>query len=302
VIKAIDREKCHEGVAGAPIPRHRFAVLESLVRWARLILYFVALLVVCLYCEVLGRIWCLGLARKGSAARARRANLVTRHWHVILTELTLRLLDCHLDVRGTVPPGRYIVISNHQSIADIAIIPWALRTLNVKFVAKEGLGRGIPTVSMALRHWGSALISRHGTRKDIECMKAMARGLAYWDASVVVFPEGTRSRDGRLQPYKSGAVRIVAKETALSLLPIVIDGTHVAPDIAGFAAHMPKARGRVTILKPIPYEEWTGRLDEAIDEIRNWTYQTIENGRRDGGVPPPIGWRPFQGPRHVRRE
>ena len=64
-------------------------------------------------------------------------------------------------------------------------------------------------------------------------IKGMARGLAYWTASVVIFPEGTRSRDGSLQPYKSGAVRIVANETGLPLLPVAIDGTYVAPDLRG---------------------------------------------------------------------
>jgi 1-acyl-sn-glycerol-3-phosphate acyltransferase len=179
-------------------------------------------------------------------------------------------------------------VSNHQSTADIAILPWALRSLNVKFLAKEELGWGIPTVSMALKHWGSALISRESTRCDIARMKAMARGLAYWEGSVVVFPEGTRSRDGSLLPYKSGAVRIVAKEARLPLLPVAIDGTHVAPNLLRFARRMPGARGTVTIGTPVPPDMWSDRLDSVVDEIRMWAAETIETGRRDGSVPPPI--------------
>ena len=253
-------------------------------------MYFVGLVVVCLYCEVIGRVWGLWLAPERSQARARRANRLTRHWHVVLTELTLRVLGCRLDLRGTVPPGRYIVVSNHQSTADIAILPWALRSLNVKFVSKEELGRGIPTVSMALTHWGSALISREPSREDVSRIKKMSRGLAYWSASVVIFPEGTRSRDGRLLPYKSGAVRIVADETGLPLLPVAIDGTHVAPDLPGFARHMPGTRATLTIGTPIPRESWEGRLDCVVQEIRVWAEETIVTGRRDGSVPPPHGW------------
>lgn len=210
---------------------------------------------------------------------------MTRHWHVVLTELTLCLLGARLDVRGTVPPGRYIVVSNHQSTADIAILPCALRSLNLKFVAKEELGHGIPTVSMALRSWGSALISRAVTRADIAWLTAMARGLAHWEASVVVFPEGTRSRNGKLLPYKAGSVRIVAKETGLPLLPVTIDGTHVAPDLPSFIRHMPGAYGRLTIGAPIPQEVWGGRLESVVEEIRAWTQETIETGRSDGSVP-----------------
>jgi 1-acyl-sn-glycerol-3-phosphate acyltransferase len=247
--------------------------------------YFVAMLAVCLYCEAIGRVWTLWLAPKGSKIRVRRANRVTRHWNVVLTELTFRLLGARLDVRGELPPGRFIVVSNHQSTADVAILPWALRSLNLKFVAKEELGRYVPTVSMALKHWGSALISREATRQDIARIKTMARGLDHWDGSVVIFPEGTRSRDGRLRPYKAAAVRIVAHETGLPILPIAIDGTHVASDLVGFARHMIGARGVLTIGRPIPPDQWKGRIDEVVEEIHTWVSETITAGRRDRITP-----------------
>jgi 1-acyl-sn-glycerol-3-phosphate acyltransferase len=263
---------------------------SKVVRWARLLAYFAAMLVVCVYCEVLGRPWSLWLAPQGSKTRVRRANRVTRHWNVVLTKLTLHVLGARLDVRGEVPPGRFVVVSNHQSTADVAILPWALRSLNLKFLAKEELGGFIPTVSMALKHWGSALISREATRQDITRMKVMARELDYWDGSVVVFPEGTRSRDGRLLRYKAAAVRIVAQESGLPILPIVIDGTHVASDLAGFALRMPGARGTLTIGRAIPPDAWKGRIEDVVEEIRTWAAETITTGRREGSVPPPSDW------------
>jgi 1-acyl-sn-glycerol-3-phosphate acyltransferase len=259
-------------------------------RRVRLVVYFSAMLVVCVYCEVIGRVWSLWLAPKGSKARARRANQVTRHWNVVLTELTMNVLGARLDVRGEIPPGRFVVVSNHQSTADITILPWALRSLNLKFVAKEQLGHYIPTVSMALTHWGSALISREATRQDVTRIKAMARELDYWDGSVVVFPEGTRSRDGRLLPYNAAAVRIAAQESGLPILPVVIDGTHAASDLSGFALGMPGGRGTLTIGRAIPPDAWKGRIEDVVEEIRTWAAETITTGRRDGSVPPPPGW------------
>jgi 1-acyl-sn-glycerol-3-phosphate acyltransferase len=182
------------------------------------------------------------------------------------------------------------VVSNHQSFADIVLLPWVLRSLNVKFVAKEELRRGIPTVSMALTYWGSALITREANRDDIGRMRAMARGLRYWEGSVVIFPEGTRSRECGLLPYKAGAVRIVAKEARLPLLPVAIDGTHVAPDLSALVRFMPGARGAVTIGTPVPPDVWDDRLEEVVEEIRTWASETIVQGRRDGTVPPPAGW------------
>jgi 1-acyl-sn-glycerol-3-phosphate acyltransferase len=259
--------------------------ISSIVRWICALAYFAAMLIVCLYCEVIGRVWSLWLAPTGSKTRVRRANRITRHWNVVLTNLTLNVLRARLDVRGQCPPGRFVVVSNHQSMADVAILPWALRTLNLKFVAKEELGRYIPTVSMALTHWGSALISRKATRQDFARMKAMARRLGYWDGSVVVFPEGTRSRSGQLLPYKAAGVRIVAQESGLPILPIVIDGTYVASDLAGFVTHMFGVRGTLTIGEPIPPDVWTGRIEEVVEEIRDWAAKTLDNGRSNGSAP-----------------
>jgi 1-acyl-sn-glycerol-3-phosphate acyltransferase len=252
-----------------------------LAHWLRVVAYFAAMLIVCLYCEVVGRVWSLWLAKAGTPARVRRANRITRHWNVVLTELTMRMLRARLDVHGELPNGRFLVVSNHQSMADVAILPWALRSLNLKFVAKEALGRYIPTISMALTHWGSALISREGSRRDFARLKAMARNLSYWDGSVVVFPEGTRSRDGRLLPYKAAAVRIVAEESGLPILPVVIDGTHAVSDLSGFARRMIGARGTLTIGAPIPPDAWNGRIEEVVMEIRVWAADCLQAGRGD---------------------
>ena len=260
--------------------------MTSIVRAGRVLVYFAAMLAVCLYCEVIGRVWSVWLAPKGSKARVDRANRVTRHWNVVLVNLTLKVLGARLAVRGEIPSGRYVVIANHQSTADLAILPWVLRSLNLKFVAKKELGRGIPTISMALTHWGSALISRQGTRDDIVRLKTMARELGHWNGSAVIFPEGKRARDGRLLPYKTAGVRIVATQSGLPILPIAIDGTHVAPDLLRFALHMPGAHCVVTIGQPIPPEAWHGRIDDVVEDIRTWTSEIIEEGRRDRSVPP----------------
>ncbi len=264
--------------------------MTPIEHYARVIVYFAAMLAVTICGEVVGRVWCLWLAPRGSEARVRRANIVTRHCGVVLTQLTIKVLRSRLEVRGEVPQGRYVVVSNHQSTADIAILTCALRGLNLKFVAKKQLSRGIPTVSMALRHWGSAVVSREASREDLERIKVMARGLEHWNASAVVFPEGTRSRGGRLLPYKAAAVRIIATHSHLPILPVAIDGTHVAFDLPSFARFMPGAHGIVTIGTPIPPDDWEGRVDNVVTEIQNWTHEMIEAARRDGSLPPPRGW------------
>jgi 1-acyl-sn-glycerol-3-phosphate acyltransferase len=257
----------------------------SIARGARLAAYFTGMAIVSLYCEVIGRVWCNALTPAGSSERVRRANRVTRHWNVVLTRLTLWAFKARLDVRGEVPAGRFIVISNHQSIADIAILASSLRELNVKFVAKEDLGRGIPAVSLALREWGSALISRNGSRKDVARLREMAARLEYWDGSVAIFPEGTRSRDGRVQAFKPAAVRIVGDVADLPILPVAIDGTYAASDLVGFAKNMSGARGTLTIGRPIAPDEWRGNVDQVVQDVRGWIAETIERDRASAKEP-----------------
>ncbi len=257
------------------LKRLRFGAIRAL----QLATYSFVMLAVCLYCECIGRVWCMWLAPKGSLERVRRANRLVRHCNVELTRLTLAIFNAELEIAGTVPDGRFIIVSNHQSIADIAILSSTLRNTNLKFVAKKSLGRGIPGVSLVLREWGSALVSRNGSRQDVARLRAMARQLEHWEGSVVVFPEGTRSRDGRLLPYKAAAVRIIAETANLPILPIAIDGTHAVSDLRGFVRNMAGARGRVTIGRPIPPEVWRHRVDEVVDEVREWTSETIAAGR-----------------------
>ena len=221
-----------------------------------------------------------------------RFNALVRRWGAFTTWLTLHLLDARLDVCGRTPPGRFIVVSNHQSTADVAILIATLSTLNCKFVAKRTLGWAIPMVSMALAHGGGALISRKASRRDVRELTRMAAALERWDGSAVVFAEGTRSRDGRLLPYRRAVARVIAEETGLPLLPVTIDGTHVASDLPSFAWRMTGARARVTIGEPIPVERYRGRLGETLQEIRAWTGRVIEADRRGGSVPPPSGWQP----------
>jgi 1-acyl-sn-glycerol-3-phosphate acyltransferase len=266
--------------------------VSALERWARVVVYFAGVAVVCAYMEVIATVWSYHLTHFSPAARVRRFNVHSRQWGVALCELTLRVLRAQLTVRGRVPPGRYVVASNHQSTADIAILMWTLRTLNCKFVAKRELGWCLPAVSSALAHGGSALISRTSSRRDVDRLRAMAAGLERWDGSAVLFVEGHRSRDGQLLPYRSAAVRVVAEVADLPLLPVAIDGTHVASDLPAFARRMPGARGCITIGSPIPPERWRGRLEATLEEIRAWAAGVIEQGRLDGTVPPPAGWAP----------
>ena len=95
-----------------------------------------------------------------------------------------------------------IIVSNHQSMWDIPPIIWFLRSLHPKFISKKELGKGIPTISYNLRHGGSVLIDRKNPEQATQEIKNIAHYISKHNRGVVIFPEGTRSRDGNPKPFK----------------------------------------------------------------------------------------------------
>jgi 1-acyl-sn-glycerol-3-phosphate acyltransferase len=114
------------------------------------------------------------------------------------------------------PTKSYVVAANHQSIYDIPIVFTTL-PLQLRIVAKESLGR-IPFLGWHLRRTGHLLIDRQNPGAGI--LKRMA-GLVRAARSLVVFPEGTRSTDGRVARFKGG-IFLLAIDNSLPVLPVSI--------------------------------------------------------------------------------
>ena len=142
-------------------------------------------------------------------------------------------------------PGPYVVVANHQSLLDIVVLSHLPREM--KWVGKEELFR-IPWIGLMLRLTGDIAVRRGDAESGGE---AVARAKAYLSRgmSVMIFPEGTRSRDARLLPFKKGAFRL-AIDAGVPVLPIAISGTAAGLRKGGLAVAPCDAVGR--ILAPIP--------------------------------------------------
>lgn len=124
------------------------------------------------------------------------------------------------------PTGGYIVISNHQSMFDISIFGSLLSGHTPRFVSKRSLAKGIPTVSFYLKHGGNALIDRGDREQAMEAIKAMGVYCQDRDVAAVIYPEGTRSREGALGSYRAaGASALMESAPDLPVVPAVIDGS-----------------------------------------------------------------------------
>lgn len=151
--------------------------------------------------------------------------------------------------------GAYVFLSNHQSLYDI---PALLATLPVpaRFMAKAELFR-IPVFGWSLRVGGFIPVER-GTGKEARDSFRAAVARLGRGGSVLIFPEETRSRDGRLLPFKRGGF-LLAQKAALPVVPVGIRGTLRVRDRDSFRIHP----GRVLVRYGTPIEPAAGRHESG---------------------------------------
>jgi 1-acyl-sn-glycerol-3-phosphate acyltransferase len=147
------------------------------------------------------------------------AHWCARTWsRLILATAGVRVVAKGLE---RLEPGRtYVFVANHQSIFDIPILFWSLPH-QLRIIAKESLGH-IPFMGWHLRRAGHMLVDRR--RPDPKRIIHWASRLTSSGLSLIVFPEGTRSRDGRVARFKGGSF-YVALEAGLPVVPLSLVGS-----------------------------------------------------------------------------
>lgn len=122
--------------------------------------------------------------------------------------------------------GPAIIVANHQSMYDIPPIIWVLRRFHPKFVSKKELGRGIPSVSYNLRHGGSVLIDRKDRKQSLTAIRQLGVYIEQTGRSAVIFPEGTRSRDGNPKAFRTVGLKVLTKNApSAQIIPISINNS-----------------------------------------------------------------------------
>jgi len=178
--------------------------------------------------------------------------------------------------RENVQKGKhYIVIANHQSMLDILAVCAAL-PVNFKFLAKRELFQ-IPFMGWAMAAAGYIPVDRASHRSGREAIQRITRVLDK-GASVLLFPEGTRSPDGKIHAFKMGAFK-VARDNKIEILPVVVDGTGEAlPKKSWFIRK--KSAFIVSIGKPVSLDDFAdASMDEAKEKIRHEMIGRLEHIR-----------------------
>lgn len=155
----------------------------------------------------------------------------------------------------------YVFISNHQGAYDIFAI-YGYLNHNFKWMMKESLKK-IPLVGYACTCAGHIMVNRtdpHAIRQTMDEARQRLQG----GMSIVVFPEGSRSKDGYMAPFKKGAF-LLASQFGLPLVPVTLDGSY---DIMTKSARLPRwGTIRMTIHKPL--EQQGGKLSDLMEQTHS---------------------------------
>lgn len=200
---------------------------------------------------------------------AHRLSVAYLNWFLVRTA---HVTGTTYHIKGTenIPENKpLIIVANHQSLHDITTIIWFLRKVHPKFISKIELGKGIPSVSYNLRHGGSALINRKDPKQALPEIKKVAELVNNNNYSVVIFPEGTRSKTGTPKPFAVNGLKMLYKFAPDAyFLPITINNSWKMTKFGQFPLGL-GVKLDFTIHKPMKISEHT------FEEILEYTEKTI---------------------------
>jgi 1-acyl-sn-glycerol-3-phosphate acyltransferase len=178
-----------------------------------------------------------------------------------------RFLGIRVEVSGRerIEPGaRYIFMANHLSFLDGPILGMIIPR-PIRIVLKKSLFR-IPILGMAMSHVGFIPVDRRGVKGGQKSMRRAARLMREQGYSFLLFPEGTRSRDGKIQAFRRGGF-FLALESGAPIVPVTIDGTFELMPRGHW--HARKGKARVVFHEPVAVAGYTlASMGELMGKVR----------------------------------
>jgi len=171
------------------------------------------------------------------------------------------------------PDKSYIYMANHQSNFDIPVLLGCL-PVQFRWLAKAELFK-IPVFGRAMRGAGYVKIDRFNRESAFESISEAAQKMKN-GVSVMIFPEGTRSKDGRIKPFKKGGF-VMAVDSGVPIVPVIIRGTW--PIMAKSSLRINRGNVEMEIAKPIDTIDYSRETkEELMDQVRMAICQGFEQG------------------------
>ena len=193
------------------------------------------------------------------ALNPKRRPAILRAWFRLQARLVLglarRIGGLSVQVEGALPETSVILLMNHQSLLDIPVGVSLLRGPYPVIPVRAKYTRGIPGISSLARLGGfpALLQGSRATRAEYAALGAAADAVGRGERSMILYPEGHRSRDGLLQPFMSQGLRLLFRRAPQRPVYLaVIDGLWPLRGLKDIALRLAGRTARVEIQGPYP--------------------------------------------------
>jgi len=173
---------------------------------------------------------------------------------------------------------------NHQSLIDIPLVVRCIDNGYPRIVTRKRYARWIPLISHVLRLYQFPLVdptAKAGqTRKMLRTLQEEARTS---EVPVMIFPEGTRTKDGEIGPFMTTGLRLILRSRPWRVFVFVVDGYSGYPKLVDFLGGMAGLEGRLELVGEFDWSDPKGDHVSFIDDIRESMIETLAQMR---GAPP----------------
>jgi 1-acyl-sn-glycerol-3-phosphate acyltransferase len=234
-------------------------------------------------CDLIQRTFVVGLAWLMPARRDR----ILAAWQQAMARLMLGLAAVVGGARfGAVPvlPARsgVLVLMNHQSLLDIPLVIRTLDGTYPRIVTRARYARGKPVISHMVRLYQYPTVDPRATvRGHID---ALGQAAAESHVPVVIFPEGTRTRDGEIGPFKRAGLRSVLGGRPWEVWVVVSDGTWRSAKLKDFLGNVGTIRARMHRVGPFRWDDPTVDPDPFIGKLHEGMREALAELRVKAGV------------------
>jgi 1-acyl-sn-glycerol-3-phosphate acyltransferase len=218
--------------------------------------------------DILTRIAVAPLVYLRRGSRERILGTWARFVARTLVQIIRHVGRAHLDVGPVIASrGGVLIVMNHQSVVDIPVAFTSVSPGYPRMVARARYGRGIPLVSHMLSFYGHILVQpgRMG-RQEFDALAETARASTL---PILIYPEGHRTRDGEIGPWKRAGLDAFFSAREWDVYVVVIDGLWQVARLTDFVRNLSRVRCRVEVVGPFQYDG-RGREnhDAFVDELR----------------------------------
>ena len=205
----------------------------------------------------------------------------------VLAPRLFAVLDCYKnfhffgykDLKDSLPE-QFIIVSNHQSLIDIPCYMNFLRDKELRFVAKDNLSRHIPLVSEMLRTQQHCMVPRRGSPMvAMKTVEVFGKRVLQNKWIPVIFPEGTRTRDGNVGKFYSAGFRKLCETTNLPVVVCALEGGYNIREIRTIMTNLKNGSYRVKVLKIYDAPQTKEEQAKILEEGRELIQQQLDSWR-----------------------